>query len=203
MTLRAANRPLYGLLLAGGESRRMGFDKASLQRGAVTQLEYLMEVLEQQVDRVFLSTRSQQKGDTLRDKYHQIVDGYHDIGPIAGVLSAFDAYTEVDWLVVACDLPNVSGATLANLIEQRSADAAALPFTAYSSSRDGLPEPLCAIYSAGSDKILRDFVEQGLHCPRKMLIRSETQLLDQPDPSSLDNVNTPEDLQSSVLRVAR
>ena len=40
-------------------------------------------------------------------------------------------------------------------------------------------------------------------CPRKMLIRSDTALLAQPDPRSLDNVNTPQDLEDSVLESAR
>jgi hypothetical protein len=36
-------------------------------------------------------------------------------------------------------------------------------------------------------------------CPRKMLINSDTKLLDQPNPVALDNINTPDDLAASVL----
>ncbi len=67
------------------------------------------------------------------------------------------------------------------------------------SSHGGLPEPLCAVYAAHSAKIVRTFVADEISCPRKMLIRSDTLLLEQPDPRSLDNVNTPDDLQDSVL----
>ena len=42
----------------------------------------------------------------------------------------------------------------------------------------------------------------GLHCPRKMLIRSDTLLLQQADPNALDNINTPDDLCVSVLEAA-
>ena len=73
------------------------------------------------------------------------------------------------------------------------------PFTAYRSSYDDLPEPLCAIYRRDSAAIVRAFVDDGIKCPRKMLIRSDTALLAQPDPASLDNVNTPEDLAASNL----
>ena len=72
-------------------------------------------------------------------------------------------------------------------------------FTAYRSNHDGLPEPLCAIYASGSDKHIREFVADGMFCPRKMLINSNTKLLEQPNPVALDNVNTPDDLAASVL----
>jgi len=35
------------------------------------------------------------------------------------------------------------------------------------------------------------------------MIRAEAELLKQPHPSALDNVNTPEDLESSGARIAR
>ncbi len=55
------------------------------------------------------------------------------------------------------------------------------------------------MYTAASSDIVRGFVADGLYCPRKMLIRSDTLLLEQPDPVALDNVNTPDDLERSVL----
>lgn len=189
-------RPLFGLVLAGGESRRMGQDKATLRRAGQSQLAYVVELLDGLVERVFVSTRADQKGDTERSRFEQIVDRYEDLGPVAGILSAMDEYPDVDWLVLACDLPNVDTPTLTHLLQKRSPDK---PFSAYSSSYDGLPEPLCAVYRAASSDIVRGFVADGMYCPRKMLIRSDTLLLEQPDPVALDNVNTPEDLERSVL----
>jgi molybdopterin-guanine dinucleotide biosynthesis protein A len=110
-----------------------------------------------------------------------------------------DEHPAPDWLVVACDLPNIDRQTLEFLVASRSGMQ---PFTAYRSSSNGLPEPLCAIYASGSGRIIREFVDDGIVCPRKMLINSDTQLLDQPDPTSLDNINTPDDLEASVLEAA-
>ncbi len=194
-----SERPIYGLVLAGGKSSRMGQDKALLTRDGKSQLENLAELLAPAVDRVFVSTRPDQAEEPERRKFAQIVDRYDDMGPVAGVLSAMDEHPEVDWLVVACDLPNVDTGTIEYLIERRSSEK---PFTAYRSTHDDLPEPLCAIYRAGSDGIVREFVKDGIRCPRKMLIRSDTELLVQPNPRSLDNVNTPDDLQASVLESA-
>lgn len=189
---------VFGLVLAGGRSRRLGHDKALLDRQGESQLEYLTALLGEHVDRVFVSTRADQSNDKGRRQFEQIVDRYDDLGPVAGILTALEEYPEVDWLVVACDLPNVDDSTVRLLLESRSKKH---PFTAYKSSHDGLPEPLCALYQSGSAQIVRGFVDDGLFCPRKILLRSNTLLLQQPNPRALDNVNTPDDLRDSVLQV--
>ena len=191
-----STRPVYGLVLAGGESRRMGQDKALLVRDGQSQLEHIGALLAGSVDRVFVSVRREQQDETERSRFTQIVDRYDGIGPVAGVLSAMDEYPDVDWLVVACDLPNIDAPTFRYLLDNRSAEQ---PFTAFRSSHDGLPEPLCAVYQSGSEAIVRQFVNDNVVCPRKILIRSDTRLLEQPNPAALDNVNTPDDLEGSVL----
>ena len=195
-----APTPLYGLVLAGGESRRMGRDKALLDRQGRSQLEYLYSLVDGFAERTFVSARASQAAEAQRSRFPQIVDCYEGMGPVAGILSAMEKYPGADWLIVACDLPNVDADTLGHLLANRSA---LQPFTAYRSSHDGLPEPLCAVYAAGSDAIVREFVADGVHCPRKIMIRSDTCLLEQPDPRALDNVNTPDDLESSILEVVR
>ena len=175
----------------------MGRDKAVLERNGKTQLAFLTELLEGHVERVFVSTRAEQQDDPERQRYAQIVDSVDTEGPVAGILSAIAAHPDVDWLVVACDLPNIDAQTIEYLLNNR---ADVQPFTAYISSHDGLPEPLCAIYRKGSGEIVRQFVDDGINCPRKILIRSDTKLLEQPDPRSLDNVNTPDDLRDSILQ---
>ena len=191
---------LRGLVLAGGKSRRMGHDKALLLRDGQSQLRYIASLLEDECDKVYVSARSEQQDDPERRQFPAIVDRYDDMGPVAGILSAMDEHPEADWLVVACDLPNIDAATLGYLIRHRSDTQ---PFTAYKSSYDGLPEPLCAIYGAGSGDIIRAFVDEGILCPRKMLIKSDTELLVQPKPDALDNINTPGDLEASVLEATR
>ena len=190
---------LYGLVLAGGRSTRMGRDKALLEYGGRSQIARMMTLLGDYVDRAFVSTSTEQHDEPERRRFDRIVDRYEDMGPLAGILSAMDAHPEADWVVVACDLPNVDAATLRYLVDNRSPDH---PFTAFTSSHDGLPEPLCAVYRAGTAAILRQFVDDGIRCPRKILIRSDTRLIEQLDPRSLDNVNTPDDLAGSILESA-
>lgn len=190
-----AGKALFGLVLAGGRSRRMGTDKALLVHDGRTQLELAVELLVPVTDRQFVSTRPDQADDEERSRFPQVVDRYEDIGPVAGILSAMDAYPDADWLVVACDLPNLDALTLGHLVAKRSRTR---PFTAFQSSNDGLPEPLCAIYKSDAQPIVRAFVDEGVVCPRKILIRSDTKLLNQPNPDALHNVNTPEDIDKGT-----
>ncbi len=199
MTDQATGRSLFGLVLAGGKSRRMGHDKALLDHNGQSQLAFAVHLLDEHVEQVFVSTRAEQRNETERRQFAQIIDHYEEIGPVAGILSAMDEHPQADWLVVACDLPNIDAPTIRYLLEHRIEE---YPFVAYASSHDGLPEPLCALYLDGSAAILRDFVGAGLHCPRKMLIQSDTLLLQQAEPNALDNVNTPDDLSVSVLEAA-
>jgi len=190
---------IWGLVLAGGESRRMGRDKALLERDGSTQLSRTVQLVGRHVDRVFVSTRPEQVDEPERRRFEQIVDRYTGIGPAAGILTALEQEPEVSWLVLACDLPNVNDSTIDFLLRNRDATR---PFTAFKSAYDDLPEPLCAIYRPGSRAIISSFVTDGIVCPRKMLIRSDTHLLIQPDPSALDNVNTPDDLVRAGLNAA-
>lgn len=194
-----ASERIYGLVLAGGRSKRMGRDKALIRVDGETQLSRAVRLLDRVVDRVFVSARAEQRGDAERSRFELIVDRYEDIGPIAGILTALQEHNDVGWLVLACDLPNVDEATIRFLLDHRSADQ---PFSAFRSSSDGLPEPLCAYYAAGSNPIIEAFIEEGVICPRKMLIRSDSCLLDQPNPDALDNINTPDDLLRTGLKVA-
>jgi molybdenum cofactor guanylyltransferase len=187
------SHPIYGLVLVGGESRRMGSDKALLRYGDQgTQLERTAALLNQVCDQVFVSLRKEQ-GFECPAQTLPIYDSIEAIkGPLCGILSAMAAVPEADWLVLACDLPFLKQATLEKLIaEFQSAEP---QLTAYRSTHDGLPEPLCAIYPSGCDTALLALSNQlGKHCPRKLLIVKEARLLDQDDPCSLDNINTAEE----------
>jgi molybdopterin-guanine dinucleotide biosynthesis protein A len=188
--------PLYGLVLAGGRSSRMQRDKATLEyRQGETQIDAAMRLLEGRVARAFVSVRPDQAQDPSRARYAQIVDRGGVEGPIAGITAAFAEHPGAAWLVLACDLPFLDAHTLEVLVGSRSADADA---TAFRSSHDGLPEPLCAIYEPRSAEKLAAQVASGRNCPRKFLINANTHLLIQPNPRSLDNVNTVDEYANAM-----
>jgi molybdenum cofactor guanylyltransferase len=195
MTTDAANRrPIFGLVLAGGRSRRMGRDKALIEHEGLSLLEHAFRLAGALTDGARVSVRADQADDPGRRRFPQVVDRYADIGPVAGILSALQAEPAADWLVIACDLPNLDRRTLRFLLEQAPADA---PLTAYRSAVDGLPEPLCAIYRSGSDALIAPWVDRGIFCPRKILVHNDAVLVDLPESDALFNVNTPAELAAS------
>ena len=186
---------LYGLILAGGASRRMQRDKAALEFQGRQQLHRAFELAEGFCERVFVSVRADQLADPMRSSFPTIVDCQTGLGPIAGIAAAQMSHPEVAWLVLACDLPFLNATTLDFLLTRRDPDRFA---TAYLSSHDGLPEPLCAIWEPASRMAVEAWIASGKQCPRKLLINSDTNLLVQPDPRALDNVNTPEELGKAL-----
>lgn len=186
----SAAAPLFGLLLAGGRSTRMRRDKAALQYRGRTQLEAAFELLAGVTRQAFISVRADQIGDPLRSRYPQLVDRQENLGPLAGILAAQQQHPEAAWLVLACDLPFLDEATLRHLDRHRNLAALA---TAYRSSHDGLPEPLCAVYEPASAAPLARYAAAGRNCPRKFLIEQSAMLLDPLHPAALDNVNSTTD----------
>lgn len=189
------NAPLYGLVLSGGRSARMGRDKAALRIGGRTQLERAMALLAPHVERAFVSVRPDQRDDPLRAGFDQIADTRANLGPTAGILAAQERFPDSAWLVLACDLPLLDATTLACLLHARAPERAA---TAFRSSHDGLPEPLCAVYEPASRPHLLAYVEAGRQCPRRFLMGVDVRLIDEPDPRALDNANTPEEHASAM-----
>jgi molybdopterin-guanine dinucleotide biosynthesis protein A len=187
--------PLYGLVLAGGASRRMRSDKAALEYQGRPQLERAYELLTHYCERTFVSVRREQGSDPLRARFPQIVDTQDDLGPIAGIASAQAQHPDRAWLVLACDLPFVTTAALERLIHSRSAGT---PATAFRSTHDGLPEPLCAIYEPATRAAIAESIASGRTCPRKLLIRLAVPLLEPVWREALDNVNTPEEYAAAT-----
>ena len=167
--------PLYGLVLAGGASRRMGQDKAALALHGRPQLDWACDTLARHCERVFVSIRADQQDDPVRRGRPVIVDVHDGAGPIAGIAAAQAAHPDSAWFVLACDLPFVDDAAISHLI----------------SRRDGRLVALVAVDVPTFEMSISAFAS----IRRKFIIGTGVALLLQPDPAALDNVNTPEDLQ--------
>jgi molybdopterin-guanine dinucleotide biosynthesis protein A len=189
--------PLYGVVLAGGASRRMGRDKAALEYLGRSQVAIAFDLVSRHCQRAFVSVRPDQTNDPTRAALPQIVDQAAGLGPIAGIAAAQAAFPEAAWLVVACDLPFLGDAAIARLVAARGAHG----IVAYRSEHDGLPEPLCAIYEPSTRAGILDAIARDSRCPRKFVIASGVPLLEQADPAALDNVNTPQEFASAVARL--
>lgn len=189
MTLKETK--LKGLVLAGGKSTRMGHDKSVIEWYGKEQRYYMADLLAKFCDEVYISCREEQAHE-IDSKYNTITDKVAGKGPIVGIQSALEVDANAAWLVVACDLPLIDEATLAYLIEHRDAGKVA---TTYKSPHDGLPEPLITIWEPKSKEALTSFKEQGYNCPRKVLINSDTKIIEPQNAKALINTNTPEEAE--------
>jgi len=192
--------PPKGLLLVGGHSRRMGLDKATLEYEGKNQFQRAYELLKPFCQATYFSVRKGQTLPSTELREPILEDAFDDIGPLGGMLTAMSAYPQSPWLVVACDLPFLTKSCLDYLWQNRDADAIA---TAYKSSYDGLPEPLCAIYEPRALEKIKSFLtEENQRCPRKILMQTKPKLLEPIEPHALDNVNTFEEYKQAVAELS-
>ena len=190
--LALARPPLYGLVLAGGRSRRMGRDKGLINYHGKPQREYSADLLTHFCEQTFLSCRPDQVEALEKEsQYPAIADTFAGLGPFGAILSAFRDYPDHAWLVVATDLPLLDQTALAQLVAKRNISKVA---TAFYSPVTGFPEPLIAVWEPRSYPILLQFLAQGYSCPRKALINSDIELVEAANPEVLKNVNHPEEL---------
>jgi molybdopterin-guanine dinucleotide biosynthesis protein A len=181
--------PLFGLVLAGGKSTRMGQDKGAIRWHGEEQRLHMAQLLSQFCRQVYISCR-QEQAEQMTGSYPLITDTHQDLGPFGAILSAFETNPSVAWLVTACDLPLLDASTLGELIQQRAPTAMA---TTFKSPHDGLPEPLITIWEPDSYPILTAAVPKGYRCPRKVLINNAVKIITPTNPIALMNVNTPQE----------
>ncbi|MGD9842385.1 MAG: NTP transferase domain-containing protein [Steroidobacteraceae bacterium] len=188
---------VFGLVLAGGSSRRMQQDKAALLYQGQPQLQRAYDLLQPHCTQTFVSVRANQQ-DELRKRWPQIIDQHAEIGPLAGIAAAQAAHPNAAWLVIACDLPLLSASTIEQLLQQRDPTRLA---TAYRNPHDQQPEPLCAIWEPGSAALIRAAIAADEYSPRTLLKAWDTLLIAATEATVLRNVNTPDEHQqvSAVL----
>jgi len=177
-----------GLVLSGGLSTRMGNDKSEINYHGTTQRQHVFNLLSSYCKEVFVSC-NQEQAQSIGDLPF-IQDSFLGLGPLGGILSAFQQNPNVAWLTVACDLPLLSTAIIQYLISHRNPSKMA---TAFLDSAGEFPEPLVTIWEPRAYPILLQFLSQGYSCPRKALINSDVAILQAPDAFAFKNVNTTEE----------
>jgi molybdenum cofactor guanylyltransferase len=183
-----------GLLLAGGESRRMGEPKWAIKyQDGPTQLDQAVGLLSAVCREVYVSCRADQKLASAISGIREIHDLPGITGPMSGVLAAMQQNPASAWLVLACDMPAMTLDTLRQLIESRDPDKEATVFLVAGSHK--MPEPLCAIYEPAIQVRLRRMSARGEYSLRHALESGDVARVVPEDSRSLTNVNSPEEMQ--------
>jgi len=184
-----------GVVLAGGASQRMGRDKVLLAVGGAS----LPAMAAERLAAVCAEVAVADRGRRLLPDFPSLPDG-PGRGPAAGILGAAAAYPGRPLLVLACDLPGVSAALLAELARVAACDFAVPRW------RGGV-EPLCALYGPAALAVLSDNVGRGLHAPHLLAgdgslavryLEGDPLARFGPPEEVFLNLNTPEDLERYV-----
>jgi molybdopterin-guanine dinucleotide biosynthesis protein A len=192
---------IEGFILAGGESSRMGRDKALLELDGVPLLVRTARLVESVVGPpTVVGNPEAYQSLGLR----VIGDDWPSAGPLGGIVTALRASSAPWNLVVACDLPYLTRPWLDYLISRALASEAdaVLPMNARGA------EPLCAMYHKRCEPGLRAALKRGT---RKITEGLEGVRAEYIEPSEwkvfdsggllFKNMNSPEDYEEARARL--
>ncbi len=186
------------VILAGGQSRRMGFNKALVDIGGQPLIQVLIDRIRPLTEHIFISTNDLFSYTFL--DFPVIADEFRGHGPLAGLHAVMLKSQHSLFLLLACDLPNLNVDLLRNLLILAEGFDAVIPRT-----RDDMIHPLCAVYRRtclpvvdrnlrrGSNRFMDIFLDVALTI--KWVMPDEGKFKD----SDLANLNTPEDLHRLKL----
>lgn len=179
---------LNGLILGGGRSSRMGFDKGTIVYHTKPQREYLSGILSKFCDEIYLSCKTA-KG--IPEDLHPLPDAFAIESPLNGILTAFTNNDTTAWLTIPVDMPGVTEEVIRFLLSNRDPNAVA---TCFFDSEGKHPEPLLCVWEARGFPALKAFAATGKISPREFLTNSQTKLIKSPFPDLHVNINSQAEL---------
>ncbi len=133
--------PVVGCVMIGGKSRRMGTPKHLLVTDGKTWLARTVELLQPLTESIVIAGAGEIPANICN--FTRLTDSPDARGPMSGLLAAMRWRPRVSWLVVACDLPNLSADALSWLLTTRKPGIwASIPAL----QGDSWVEPLLAHY---------------------------------------------------------
>ena len=183
------------LIMAGGESRRMGRDKATLTLGDRSLLERVVVVMRQVFPALLVSVR-EARPDL---EWPQVGDASPGAGPLAGLSAGLEKATTPWLFAVATDMPFMRPALIEYLGACRTDCQAVVPVVG------GHPQPLAAFYAVSCRTPIRALLDGGgKRSLRGALEQLNVRYVDEsellaadPDLRSFFDLDTPDDLRAA------
>ena len=199
----ALKSDIFAVILAGGQSRRLGRDKAVEPFAGEPLIRRVIRRASEAVSAdqvvVVVADRARAAALPLDDSHQTAVDLFPDCGSLGGIYTGLNA-ASTDWsLVTACDMTFLSAPLLAYMAGLRDGVDAVVPVVG------GRPEPTHALYSrrclpaietrlrVGQLKISGFFDNVAV----RYVPESDFREFD-PDLLSFFNINRPEDLSRAM-----
>lgn len=182
----------------GGESRRMGGDKALLPFVGGTLLEWVRDRVTPLFEHVFIVARDVSRYGHMG--LPVVTDALQTRGSAVGVYTAIAASPEEHVLCLACDMPFVPAEVLLALAEGRA------DYQVYVPRHGQYMQPLCAVYSRSAGIAYHEFLMAGRRRIDSLYPEVSTGYFDvgdgrYGDPDTIFmNVNTPVELEAARRR---
>jgi molybdopterin-guanine dinucleotide biosynthesis protein A len=195
-----------GIVLAGGQSRRLGRDKAVEPIGGQPLIRRVIDRISQVTEEVVVVVADQ--GRTLAlplEDWHRVVlDSYPGGGSLGGIFTGLAAARNQWAIAVACDMPFLNLKLLRRMLALRPGAEAVVPMV------EGRPEPTHALYSKTCLPFMEQYLRAGdlkisgfFHEVRVEYISEQEIAALDPGYLSFFNVNTPSDLEKALALVAQ
>ena len=108
---------ITGVILAGGESRRYGRNKAFVKVNGIPLIERVMGVMQSVFQNLILITNTPEEYAYLKLPVHQ--DLIKGLGPVGGIFTALTAIPDDAGFFVACDMPFLQRELIRHIVEKR------------------------------------------------------------------------------------
>jgi molybdopterin-guanine dinucleotide biosynthesis protein A len=189
---------MVGLILAGGENRRISVKKGFLKINNKNIVEHNIEALKHVCNRVIISTNTPEKYSYLG--IPMIGDIVKSQGPMIGIFSALSLPEVSSIFVIACDMPYINVKLLKYIFKKY-----ANPYDAVVPMYNKEPQPLLSIYSESVLMRMRESIKQEKTSMRgflqeiKVLYISEEEVKSiDPEGRSFVNINTLQDYHREI-----
>jgi len=179
-----------GFVLVGGQSSRMGRDKARLSMGAGLLVEEIAAKVANAASRVTLVGPPERYGDL---PFECLADLRPHLGPLAGIETALAAgYGELN-LITGCDMPDLAPEWLEEMIFTASRSSALCVVTKDAAGdAAGKIHPLCAVYRSECLPLVRQALDRGQL--KLLALLKELRAVEMQTAAVLSNLNTPQQL---------
>lgn len=192
------------LILAGGQSSRMGTDKALTLWQGVPLLQRVVEVAQQCCGAVSILTPWPERyqdlvfGPTHAGSIQWLMESAQNMGPMGAFAQGLEAITTPWVLLLACDLPQLDPSILLAWMNQLPVQRSASTAIAYVPYHQSWWEPLCGLYHRDCRAGLEAFLSEGGRSFQKWLSQQAVISLavDEAIAPMLQNCNSPQDLTS-------
>ncbi|MDQ6956443.1 MAG: molybdenum cofactor guanylyltransferase [Mariprofundaceae bacterium] len=164
------------IILAGGESKRMGQDKASVILAGKSLLARAVDNLQPLFERTIISVREPIKGIALP----QLCDVGEERGPMMGICQALNE-VETNWVfVMAVDMPFVSADLVKGLANKRGTHQMVVPMI------DDHVQPLFAYYTKGCLPVMQQQINDGQRSLRRLIERVDSLIVQKDELAGFD-----------------